>query len=176
MRDGAHLVGHSYGGLGVLLAAAKRPEATLSLTVLEPAVARAGASDPAWQAINAEVRALWDADIPDRDWVVRFLSAVGSNPDEFPAELLDAAVELVPVFRGGRPYFECDVPFAELAAARFPKLVVTGGHHRGFDAMCQDLATRIGADMEVVAGAGHEVQFGAPLNDLLVDLWSRPWP
>src|SRR5688500_358664 len=37
MGDGAHLVGHSYGGLGVLFAAALRPEATLSVAVLEPA-------------------------------------------------------------------------------------------------------------------------------------------
>ena len=36
MGDGAHLVGHSYGGLGVLFAAARRPEATLSLALLEP--------------------------------------------------------------------------------------------------------------------------------------------
>ena len=28
MADGAHLVGHSYGGLGVLFAAARRPDAT----------------------------------------------------------------------------------------------------------------------------------------------------
>jgi pimeloyl-ACP methyl ester carboxylesterase len=177
MGDGAHLVGHSYGGLGVMLAAAKRPEATWSLTVLEPAVVQAAASDPAWQALTAEIRAMWDADVPARDWVVRFLSAVGSDPDHLPNELVDAAADLAPVFRDGRPYFECDVPFAELAAARFPKLVVAGGHHRGLDAMCRDLATRIGADLAVVTGAGHEVQFvGAPLNDLLVDLWSRSWP
>ena len=42
MGDGAHLVGHSYGGLGVLFAAARRPEATLSLTMLEPS----GADQP----------------------------------------------------------------------------------------------------------------------------------
>src|SRR5262245_14107331 len=36
MGDGAHLVGHSYGGLGVLFAAARRPDATLSLALLEP--------------------------------------------------------------------------------------------------------------------------------------------
>jgi pimeloyl-ACP methyl ester carboxylesterase len=33
MGDGAHLVGHSYGGLGVLMAAARRPGATLSLAL-----------------------------------------------------------------------------------------------------------------------------------------------
>ncbi|WP_408015148.1 alpha/beta fold hydrolase [Roseomonas harenae] len=32
MGDGAHLVGHSYGGLGVMFAAARRPDATLSLS------------------------------------------------------------------------------------------------------------------------------------------------
>ncbi|HEX5878762.1 MAG TPA: alpha/beta fold hydrolase [Actinomycetota bacterium] len=37
MGNGAHLVGHSYGGLAVLFAAARRPEATRSLALLEPA-------------------------------------------------------------------------------------------------------------------------------------------
>src|SRR5689334_19475703 len=41
--DGAHLVGHSYGGVITLLAAAAVPDAVQSLTVIEPpamAVAR----------------------------------------------------------------------------------------------------------------------------------------
>ena len=42
MGEGAHLVGHSYGGLGAMFAAARRPEATKSLTLLEaPAWSRA---------------------------------------------------------------------------------------------------------------------------------------
>src|SRR5712691_7151751 len=36
LADGAHLVGHSYGGVGALLAAAMRPRAVWSLTVIEP--------------------------------------------------------------------------------------------------------------------------------------------
>ena len=44
MGDGAHLVGHSYGGLGAMCAAARRPEATLSLTLLEPAAFGLGAA------------------------------------------------------------------------------------------------------------------------------------
>lgn len=36
MGDGAHLAGHSYGGLGVMVAAARRPDATRSLVLLEP--------------------------------------------------------------------------------------------------------------------------------------------
>lgn len=54
----------------------------------------------------------------------------------------------------------------------FPKLVVSGGHSAGFDAICDDLANRIGASREVVAGAGHEIQFtGTPINDILLALW-----
>jgi pimeloyl-ACP methyl ester carboxylesterase len=170
MGDGAHLVGHSYGGLGVMVAAARRPDATKSLTLLEaPAPVSA---DPAWQALADEVRLLWGQDIPDQEWVVRFLKAVGSDPDQFPPGLLAAAVPLVPVLRQGRPFFDAELPLAELAAARFPKLVVSGGHSVGFDRMCAALAGRIGAAQAVIEGAGHEIQFtGDPINQALHTLW-----
>lgn len=177
LGDGAHLVGHSYGGLGAMIAAARRPEATLSLTLLEAPASQAGSGDPAWRALVEEVRALWSQDLPDDEWVVRFLKAVGSDPDEFPPDFLEIAVPLVPVFRRGRPFSDADLPLDELAAARFPKLVVSGGHHAGFDAMCHDLAHRIGGAHAVVEGAGHEIQFtGAPINERLLDLWRAAAP
>jgi hypothetical protein len=109
---------------------------------------------------------------PTKTRVIRFLKAVGSDPDAFPPELLAATVPLVPVFRHGRPVWESDLPLAELAAARFPKLVVSGGHSAGFEAICDDLAERIGASRAVAAGAGHEVQFtGRALNERLLALW-----
>jgi pimeloyl-ACP methyl ester carboxylesterase len=172
MGDGAHLVGHSYGGLGVLFAAARRPDATRSLTVLEAPTFALAQSRPEIQELFDEIFDMWDADLPDDKWVVRFLKAVGSDPDEFPAEFLEAALPLVPVFRQGRPFWQADLPLAELHAARFPKLVVSGGHHAAFEAMCDELADRIGAERSVVAGAGHEIQFtGAPVNDALLALW-----
>src|SRR5688572_13456873 len=81
MGEGAHLVGHSYGGLGVMFAAARRPEATLSLTLLEPAAFALGRDDPAGQALVDEVRRRWDQDLPDEEWVIRFLEVVGSDPE-----------------------------------------------------------------------------------------------
>src|SRR5688572_2548790 len=172
MGDGAHLVGHSYGGIGVMFAAARRPEATLSMTLLEPGAFTLGQHDPAAKALLDEVRGLWEQDLPDQDWVVRFLKAVGSDPDAFPPEMLAAALPLVPVCRRGRPAWEADFPLAALALARFPKLVVSGGHSAAFDAICDDLAERIGASFMVVEGAGHEVQFtGAPLNAAMLRLW-----
>ncbi len=171
MGNGAHLVGHSYGGLGVLFAAARRPEATRSLTVLEPATFTLG-HHPAARALEDQVRRLWDEDLPDDEWVVRFLKAVGSDPDTLPPEVLVEAVPLVPLFRQGRPGWYADLSLAELASTPFPKLVVSGGHSAAFDAICDDLAERIGASLAVVGGAGHEIQFaGQPLNEALLALW-----
>jgi pimeloyl-ACP methyl ester carboxylesterase len=172
MGDGAHLVGHSYGGLGVLFAAARRPEATLSLTLLEAATFALGQEHPAGRALTNEIGAMWYNDVPDAEWVAGFLKAVGSDPDDFPPEFLTAAQPLVPVFRRGRPAWHPDLPLEELAGASFPKVVVSGGHSAGFDAICDDLAKRIGASRAVVEGAGHEIQFtGQPINDLLLATW-----
>ena len=65
LGDGAHLVGHSYGGLSALLAAAQRPEATLSLTLLEPPVTTCGLDEPAWSSLVDSLRVFWQ----DRDSV-----------------------------------------------------------------------------------------------------------
>jgi pimeloyl-ACP methyl ester carboxylesterase len=172
MGDGAHLVGHSYGGLGVLFAAARRPEATLSVALLEPAAFALGQHHAAGRALSDEVRSMWDQDIPDEQWVIGFLKAVGSDPDEFPPDFLAAALPLVPVVRRGRPGWYPDLPLEELKAAPFPKLVVSGGHSAGFNAICDDLAERIGASRTRVDGAGHEIQFaGTPINDTLLAHW-----
>jgi pimeloyl-ACP methyl ester carboxylesterase len=174
MGDGAHLVGHSYGGLGVLCAAARRPDATLSITLLEPGAFALGQHDPAARTLFSSVRELWDQNLPDDQWVIRFLTAVGSDPDSLSPELIASAVELTPVLKRGRPPWPTDLPLAQLASAKFPKLVVSGGHSAGFDAICDDLAKQIGAGRMAIAGAGHEVQFtGKPLNDALLALWRR---
>jgi pimeloyl-ACP methyl ester carboxylesterase len=174
MGDGAHLVGHSYGGLGALFAAARNPEATLSLTLLEPATFALALEDPAARTIADQVRAMWhDEDAPDSEWVVAFLKAVGSDPDSFPPEFLAVALPLVPLIRNARPIWYSDLPLDELARATFPKVVVSGDHSAGFDAICDDLSRRIGAMRSVVGGAGHEIQFtGEPINDLLLRTWA----
>ena len=109
MANGAHLVGHSYGGLSAMIAAAQWPEATLSLTLLEGPAASLASHDASWRELVAGVRELWTSDLADDDWVVEFLLAVGSDPAEFPPDFLATALELVPVFRRGRPFIEADL-------------------------------------------------------------------
>ena len=172
LGDGAHIVAHSYGGLGAMLAAARSPEAVLSLTLLEPAAAACGTDDPGWRELVGQVRGMWDEHCDDREWVVRCLRAVGSDPEQLPPGALEEAVSLVPTFRNGRPFYAADLPLEALRAATFPKLVVSGGHHPGFDAMCTALAAALGAEHTCVEGAGHEIQFtGQPINDVLLALW-----
>ncbi len=152
MGDGAHLVGHSYGGLGAMLAAARRPDAARSLTLLEPAAGTVARHDQAWHSVVSDGRQLWGTELPDHERMVRFSRAVGSDPDQFPPEMLAAAVPLVPVFRCDRPFYDAVLPLAELAAAPLPKHVVSGGHSPGFDAMCVELANCINGAHSVVVG------------------------
>ena len=50
LGDGAHLMGHSWGGAAVLVAAARRPEAVRSLILIEAALQTLALTDPVIQA------------------------------------------------------------------------------------------------------------------------------
>lgn len=174
LGDGAHVVAHSYGGLGAMFAASRRPEATRSLALLEPPAFTVARHDNAVRTLAADLRSAFDAELPDHAWLVRFLEAVGTDPATLPPGALEEMAPLVPLVRQSRIPWECDLPTAALASAPFPTLVVSGGHSDAFDAICDVLADRIDADRVEVAGAGHEVQFtGSPLNQVLLDLWRK---
>jgi hypothetical protein len=73
-----------------------------------------------------------------------------------------------------RPPSEAVVPFDELVPTPFPKLVVSGGHSAAFDAVCDVLEERLGAERTVLPGAGHSVQrLGEPFNELLASFVER---
>lgn len=173
LGEGAHLVGHSYGGVVALLAAARRPEAVLSLAVIEPPAFALRRDDPAVASFLAEVQPLLARDdLDDREFLVRFLGAVGAPVEEIPEELLDQWTRRVGPVRHSRPPWEAEIPLEQLAAQPFPKLVVSGGHHPAFDAVCDELSEAFRTEKAVVTGAGHEVQsVGEPFNEELLSLW-----
>ena len=61
-----------------------------------------------------------------------------------------------------RPPWEVVIPLDELAAAPFPKLVVSGAHDPAFDAVCDMLEQRFGAERAVLPGAGHSLMRAPP--------------
>src|SRR5215207_3822812 len=65
MGAGAHLVAHSYGGLSAMIAAARRPEATLSLTLLETPVRSVAEQDADWRALIEQVTTVWHNQMSD---------------------------------------------------------------------------------------------------------------
>ena len=104
-----------------------------------------------------------------------FLELVGSStpPGNLSPELLQGARTL----RVERSPAEAVIPFDALAAAPFPKLVVSGGHSVAFDAVCDVLEERLGAERAVLPGAGHSVQrLGQPFNELLTEFVLRAEP
>jgi pimeloyl-ACP methyl ester carboxylesterase len=168
LGDGMHLVGHSYGGVVALLAAAQRPDAVRSLTVIEPPAFGLVRGDPQIEPWLARTVEFWANGPRDPEAFLRtFLGAVGSNavlPSPLPPPLLQHA-RLLQV---ERPPWEAQIPVDRLRAAPFPKLVISGGHSPVFDAVCDVLERGLEAERAVIPGAGHSVpRTGTPFNERL---------
>jgi pimeloyl-ACP methyl ester carboxylesterase len=168
LGDGAHLVGHSYGGVVSLLAAARRPDAVRSLTVIEPPAFAVARGNPDADDFVVRSQEHWRSGPRDPEAFLRgFLRLVGSaiDPPSPLPPLLERGAEMLLVERGP---WEADIPLDELARASYPKLVVSGGHHPGFEAVCDVLEERLRAERAVIPGAGHSVpRTGAPFNERL---------
>jgi len=171
MEPGVHLVGHSYGGVIALLAAARRPDLVRSLTVIEPPCLKVAAGDPVIDAYTVESERLWVEAGDPGTFLRDFLGAVGVPvPEELSPGLLQGARTLLVE----RYPWTADIPLDELAATPFPKLVVSGAHNVAFDIVCDVLEARLGAERAVLPGAGHSVQrLGAPFNDVLANFVER---
>jgi pimeloyl-ACP methyl ester carboxylesterase len=170
LEPGDHLVGHSYGGIVALLAA---PRAELaSLTVLEPPAFGVAASHPAVEALVTELAPLWPTDLPPEQFLRRFVETVGAvynAPTPLPPEM-EASVRALMVERAP---WEAVIPVDELKAATFPKLVVSAAHNAAFEAVCDALEERLGAERQVVPGAGHSIPRAPSFNDVLTRFLAR---
>jgi pimeloyl-ACP methyl ester carboxylesterase len=173
LGDGAHLVGHSYGGVIALFAAGLRPEAVRSLAVLEPPAFGVARGNPAADAFVEGGRRLWSSGPREpRAFLAEFLRAVGSTrelEDPLPPDLEQGASALM-VERGP---WEAEPPLDLLRAAPFPKLVVSGGHSAAFDAVCDVLERELRAERRVCAGAAHTIPRAPGFTELLADWLDR---
>jgi pimeloyl-ACP methyl ester carboxylesterase len=183
LDDRPHLVGHSYGGVVSLLAAARRPDAVRSLTVIEPPALGLLSGDSVVDDFLAHMeRSARDSKDPD-EYRARFLQAFG-----FPApkeRLEGLAREAARTSWRERPPNEADIPLSELARASFPKLVVRGGwekaphsaQERGgriFGQICDILVRELNAESALFPEAAHNPQLlGEPFNERLREFWSR---
>jgi pimeloyl-ACP methyl ester carboxylesterase len=166
LGDGAHLVGHSYGAVIALYAAALRPSAVRSLTVSEPGCLRVAAGDPDVDAQIAHGELLYQraTKLGPLEFLRAFRGGVGST-HETPGQLTGELLDGVRLLMRERPPWEAEPPLDVLAAAAFPKLVISGGHSPVFEAVCDAVAERMQATRAVISGRGHTIPAtGAPYN------------
>jgi pimeloyl-ACP methyl ester carboxylesterase len=171
LRPGDHLVGHSYGGVISLLAAASADLA--SLAVLEPPAFGVAKGHPAVDELVSELRPLWPAQLEPEAFLRAFVDRIGAGPYTAPSPLppeIEASVRALMVERAP---WEAVIPLETLGAATYPKLVISGAHSRAFEAICDVLEARLGAERVVLSGAGHSIPRAPGFNDVLVDFVSR---
>jgi pimeloyl-ACP methyl ester carboxylesterase len=173
LAPGTHVVGYSYGGLAALLAAARRPELVRSLALIEPPAFGIARGRPGVDEFIDRIERHWSEGSADPSEFLRgFLTLIGSSspPGQFNAQFLQGSRTL----RVERSPVEAVIPFAELAAAPFPKLVVSGGHSPVFEAVCDVLEERLHAERVVLSGAGHSItRLGPQLNEVLASFVER---
>ncbi|HLI41654.1 MAG TPA: alpha/beta hydrolase [Streptosporangiaceae bacterium] len=175
----AHLVGHSYGAVGAMLAAARRPETVRSLTLIEPGCYQVAADDPVVAAAlraNRENHARLPRDLPPEVYLRAAADSAGWPPlDPTPERLRAAASALREL-----PCWEAQIPAGPLRDAPFPKLVIGGTwetapalyRQRGGEplmACARVTAERTGARLLRVPGASHYPHVERPgvVNDAL---------
>jgi pimeloyl-ACP methyl ester carboxylesterase len=168
IEPGTHVVGHSYGGVVSLLAAARAADRVRSLTVIEPPAFGLVRGDPAVGELIARLDGILSQPaLPAREFFLRFAAMVGATPrlpetlpPEIEASIAASRLEPAP--------WTADVPLDALQTARLPTLVVSGGHSPAFDAVCRHVAERLGAETAVIPGRNHSVpRTGDPFNTRL---------
>jgi pimeloyl-ACP methyl ester carboxylesterase len=183
LDEPAHLIGHSYGGVVALLAAARRPDTVRSLAVIEPPALGLLSDDPLAESFLLELDSAAQEARDADDYRSRFLQGFGFPPPKQPLE--GPALEAAATSWRERPPSEADIPLAALARAPFPKLVVRGAWDQAppsaqeragllFARICDILVTALEAESAAFSGAAHRPQeLGDPFNELLRDFWSR---
>jgi len=169
LGDGAHLVGHSYGAVIALYAAALRPHAVRSLTISEPGCLRLAAGDARVDAQIAGGEELYRraGTLAPLDFLQAFRGGVGST-HETPAELSGELLHGTRLLMRERPPWEAEPPLNALRAAPFPKLVISGGHSPVFEAVCDMLASSLRAQRAQIGGRAHTIPaVGASYNEFL---------
>ena len=184
LDDPSHLVGHSYGGIVCLLAAARRPEAVHSLTVIEPPAFALVRGHPAVEEIVERIGRHYETGqaLSEEAFLEGFLHAWGFEQPA-PRRLTDRARRGVRSSMTERLPWEAKIPLDRLRAARTPVLVARGAWDAveaaareragaAFAAVCHVLVEQLDAEEAVFPEAAHQPQLlGERFNDRVEAFW-----
>jgi pimeloyl-ACP methyl ester carboxylesterase len=176
-RD-VHLVGHSYGGVVSLLAAARRREAVRSLTVIEPPALGLARGNPIVEEFIARVRRAAAEATDPSDYRSRFRDAFGfTAPRE---ELTGADLEGARSSWHERPPWEAEIPLDQLRGLRI--LVIRGDWEdapprarelgrAALYAVCDVLEHELETESATLPDAHNPQLLGEPFNACLRSFW-----
>ncbi|GAB2568593.1 hypothetical protein GCM10027167_89790 [Nocardia heshunensis] len=162
-----HVVAHSYGVLGTLLATVQNPWAVRSLMLIEPPLYFVAPDDPA----VARLRRLGDQVLTDGldtdPAALREFLVLSGSPGIDPGPLPAAAAAAVRRAQHGRLPSQAHPDLDALRSSGIPTLVASGAHTPALETLCDALAARLDAHRVVAPGAGHFVATAPGFADRL---------
>jgi len=180
LADGAHLVGHSYGGVISLLAAARRPDAVRSLALIEPPAFGVARGNAAVEQLIRNIGAAASSTQDPAEYRALFLRGFGFPAD--PVALEGADLDAARASMTERPPWEAHIPLEELSAVGVRVLLAQGDWcpapdsaralaGAAFAAVCDVLDERLGAERAVFPSAHSPQRLGTLFNMRLRSFW-----
>ncbi len=167
-----HVVAHSYGVLGTVIAATRRPAQVRSLTLIEPPLYYLVPGDPEAARLERMGNAVLTHGLDADPATLREFLRLAGAPEVDDRPLPDEVAAAVRRAHGGRLPGEARPELNVLRDAGIPSLVVSGDHAAGLERICDALATALDAERLVAPGAGHFVAeapgFGKRLEQFLL--------
>jgi pimeloyl-ACP methyl ester carboxylesterase len=152
-----HVVAHSYGVLGTLIAATRAPAHVRSLTLVEPPLFHLVPDDPEVVRLERMGNAVLTHGLDTDPATLREFLRLAGAPGVDDGPLPDEVARGVRRAHGGRLPSEARPPLERLHHSGVPALVASGGHAPGLERVCDALAAVLGGQRLVAPGAGHFV-------------------
>ena len=157
LEDGAHLVGHSFGGCVALAAATRRPAAVRSLTLIEPGMQKLATDNPDVRKFGLKLLTASLFSMSGTSRARKFMKVLGITP-EVRGDLSPDEIEKM-----GRALAKLRVPAKDVLLrelgvvkqAGIPLLVVTGGWSPAFEVTADAVAAAGGGDRQVIKSPHH---------------------
>ncbi len=166
LGSGAHLVGHSFGGAEVLLAAARRPEAVLSLTLVEPAlqaldaaVSKSEVDQNSKPSMAEQMMDILMSSASPAEYIRHFLDYLGISAtvgdlDEDPAMRLGCSMLQARMAEPGTLLSAAEA----VSRAGIPVLAISGGWSEAIDNVCKAVTRCTGGRYVEVPSTNHYPQ------------------